>query len=85
MIFFDDKTFRLDPPGFHILRINAVVADQGVGHGDDLAFIGRIGEDFLVTGHGGVKHHLPRGLTRPGKRAAGEHQAVFQCEKCFHK
>ena len=77
MIFFDDKTFGLDPPGFDIFKINPIVADQGVGHGDDLAGVGRIGEDLLVAGHGGVKDYLPPGLTRPGKRAAGKNQAVF--------
>ncbi len=84
MIFFDDKPFGLDPPGFHIFKINPVVADKRVGHGDNLAGIRRIGKNFLVTGHGSVEDYLSPGLARPGKRAAGKHQAVFKCKECFH-
>ena len=43
-------------------RIDAVVADERVGHRDDLPLVGRIGEDLLVAGHRGVEDDLARGL-----------------------
>ena len=41
-----------------ILAVGAGVADVGIRQGDDLASVGRIGQDFLVTGHRGVENHL---------------------------
>ena len=42
----------------HVLVVDAVVADLGVGHRDDLAAVAGIGEDFLIAGHGGVETDL---------------------------
>ena len=62
-----------------------VVADVGVGEGDDLPGVGRIGENLLVAGHHGVEHHLTGSDTARwlGTRhlaledlAVGEHQGA---------
>src|SRR5690606_19913087 len=47
--------------GLDILVIGADIADVREGEGDDLAGIGRIGEDLLVAGHGGVEADLAGG------------------------
>ena len=40
---------------FDVLVIGADIADMREGEGDDLAGIGRVGEDFLVAGQRGVE------------------------------
>jgi len=44
---------------FLVLLVDSRVTDMGIGQGNDLAAIRRIGEDFLVTGHRGIKYHFP--------------------------
>ena len=78
VVLLDDEALHLHPPGFDILGINAVVADQGIGHGDDLALIRGVGEDLLIAGHGGVEHHLAGGFAFAGEGPPLKHQAVFQ-------
>ena len=62
---------------------HAVVADVGVGEGDDLPGVGRVGDDLLVAGQHGVEHDLAAGdaarrLGADGlaleRRAVGQHQ-----------
>jgi hypothetical protein len=50
---------------------DAVVADVGVGERDDLPGVGRIGDDLLVAGEGGVEHDLPRSHPAGGLGADG--------------
>ena len=45
-----------------ILVVGADIADMGEGEGDDLAGIGRVGQDFLIAGHGGVEADLAGGV-----------------------
>jgi hypothetical protein len=45
---------------FVVERRDAVIADVRLGEGHDLARIRRIRHDLLVSGDGGVEHHLPR-------------------------
>src|SRR2546427_12764504 len=73
-----DETRYLGPRGLHVLAIHPVVPDVGIGHRDDLAGVGRIGEDFLVTAEGGVENDFAFGLPEPSKRKASEESAVFQ-------
>ena len=54
----DDQAGRLNPVGFRIFVVDAAAADMRIGQRDDLTAIGGIGQDFLVTGHGGVEYHL---------------------------
>ena len=66
--------------GLDVFFIGADIADMREGEGDDLAGIGGIGENFLISGHGGVEAHLAD--RRPGRaepesvqhRAVGEHE-----------
>ena len=68
VVLLDDKALHLDPPGFQVLGVDPVIAHEGIGHGDDLPLVGRVGEDLLITGHGGVEHHLAGGLAGAGER-----------------
>src|SRR5262249_18427643 len=56
--FLDDEAFDKGPATLDILLRNAVIADHRISHGDDLTVIGRIGQNFLITHHRGVKHHF---------------------------
>ncbi len=66
--------------GFGVFRRGAGVADMRVGQGDDLLGIGRIGEDFLIAGHGSVEHHLTNGMAIGTNGFAAENAAVSECE-----
>ena len=44
--------------GLDVVLVGADIADMREGEGDDLPGIGRIGEDLLVAGHGGVEADL---------------------------
>jgi hypothetical protein len=53
----DHEASHLDPLRFAVLRADAVVPDQRVGHDHYLAGVRWIGQHFLVTGH---RRTLPR-------------------------
>ena len=38
-----------------IMRVTAGVADVRAGKGYNLASVGRVRQNFLITGHGGIK------------------------------
>ena len=62
-------------------RVDPVVADVGIGEGDDLSGVGRIGDDLLVARQHRVEHGLAYGDAVVGHRAEGlslEHRAVGQ-------
>ena len=62
------------PAALVVVGGDAVVADVGVGEGDHLAGVGRVGEHLLVTGHDRVEDDLAGGGRdgRTGPRAAVE-------------
>ena len=54
----DDEAGDLRRARLDVVRRDAVVADLGAGHRDDLSGVGRIGQHFLIAGHAGVEHDL---------------------------
>ena len=80
--FADDEAGQVRLAAFHVLGVDAVVADLGVGHRDDLAAVARIGEDLLVAGHRGVETDLAVDLAVGAEGCAGEDGSVFQGEFC---
>ena len=82
----DHEPRRMDRVRLEIVRVGPGVADVGVGQRDDLARIGRVGEDLLVARHGGVEHHLARRGPGGANGSAAEHCAVLESQNsgCRH-
>jgi hypothetical protein len=51
--------------------------------GDDLARVGRIGQDLLVSGHRGDEARFPEGLAEGAETRAPEDRAVLQDQHGF--
>ena len=60
--------------------VRAVVADLRVREDDDLAGIGRIGENFLISGDGGIENDLAVSFRARTKTTALEDCSVLQGE-----
>ena len=56
--------------------VGADIANMRECEGDDLAGIRRIGEDFLIAGHGSVEAHLTGCMAAGAETEAFEHGAV---------
>jgi len=81
----DHEAGAMGLPGFHVLEIDPRVADHRVGHRHDLPLVGRIGQDLLIAGHGGVEAHLPGSRSLRAKSVAAEHRTVFEGENRVHE
>ena len=66
--------------GFHVLVVYSGITDVGVRQSDDLTGVGRIGQDFLVTGHGGVENHLAAGFPGSADGNSVEQASVCECK-----
>jgi hypothetical protein len=51
-----------------------------ISQGNDLLGVGRIGKDLLITGHGGVEHHLSNGLTVGSNGITAKNAAISKGE-----
>ena len=67
-----DQTAHGRGQGLDILGIGAHDADMGKGEGHDLPGIGGIGQDFLITGHGGVEADLAQARAQRAEAGAFE-------------
>ncbi len=76
----DHKASQLRPPAFHVLGVDAVIADLRVGHRDDLTTVTRIGEDLLVAGHRRVEANFAVDFAIGANRGAGVDGAIFECK-----
>ncbi len=76
--FADDEGADVRPGGFGVLRVDPVVADLRVGHRDDLAAVGGIGDDLLVSGHRGVETNFPGGGSGGSEGGSFETASVFK-------
>ena len=56
----DDETRNIDLAGFHVLRIDAVIANVWIGEGDDLLAVGRVSQNLLISSHCRIKNHFSR-------------------------
>jgi hypothetical protein len=80
----DDETGYPDAIRFDIFGIDARVADMRHGHGDDLFVVGRVGQDFLITGHGRVEDEFAGLHPNRAKAFAGESLSIFEREQSMH-
>ncbi|MEY3949309.1 MAG: hypothetical protein RJB43_664 [Verrucomicrobiota bacterium] len=76
----DDETGDVRAGGLEVVFVHAVVADLRSRHGDDLAEVGRIREDFLVARHAGVEHDFPAEGGRSSERPAPKNGSIFKSE-----
>ena len=53
------------------------------GHRDDLAFVGRIGQDLLIPTHRRIEHDLADGFTLEAQSTAFKHRPVRKREDGF--
>ncbi len=75
-----DKRMR----GFVVVGIGAVIADLGIGQDNDLAGVGGVGEDFLVTSQRGIKNYFPVTFAFRTVASAAEDPSIFQRKNCLH-
>ena len=77
----DDEPGQIGPAALDVLGVDAVVADLGIGHGDDLPAIRRVGEDLLIPGHRRVEADLavdlPLGAERVPVKTVPSSMASF--------
>ena len=80
----DDEPF--DPHPVRLLRavVRPVVADVGLGHDDDLAPVGGVRQDLLVTRHRGVEDDL-REAAALDQGLAAEDGAVLENQTTGHR
>ena len=83
--FLDHEPADLRAGAFVVGLVDAVVADERIGHGHDLPVVRRIGEHFLVAGHGGVETHLADARAARAEGFALEHAAIFENQQSFHR
>ena len=80
----DDITLGPDLIRLHVVLIHAVVADEGVGLGDDLAVVAGVGQRLLKAHHAGGKDDLAHGDALSAHRLAGKDHAICQKKICVH-
>ena len=68
-------------PRLDVLRIDAVVPDERIRHGDDLATVARIGQDLLVARQRGIEDDFAVFLAIGTDRYAFVDRSVFQCQE----
>ena len=74
----DDQRPQPRPDRLVVVGEPAVVADQRVGHDDDLAGVRGVGADLLVAGLAGVDDEVAAGRDRRPERDAREDRAVLE-------
>ena len=77
------QSFYIRPRRLGVVLIRAVVADLRIRQHHDLPGIGRVGEDFLVSGDRGIEDHFARAFDGRTKTLSLEDRAVFQGEDCW--
>ena len=68
-----------------IFAVGADISDMWIGQRDDLPTIGRIGQNFLLAGDGGIEYHLADTDAFGADTIAAEHRTVGQCKNCRHE
>ena len=76
-----DEPSAVGPRRLQVLGVRPDVSNLGGRHQDDLAPVGRIAEDFLVAGDGGVEHQLTRHVAGCAEATARPDAAVLEREQ----
>src|SRR5262249_24506137 len=75
-----DEPFNMGLLALDVLRIHPIVTNQRGSHRNDLAFVGRIGQDLLVARHAGVEDNFAKSLPLCAEGLAAEYRSVLECE-----
>src|ERR1019366_3263071 len=70
------------PAGFVVVPVGPVISDLRVREDHDLAGIGRVRENFLISGERGIEYHFSGPFGGRAKAPAFEERAVFQGQEC---
>ena len=82
-----DASRTIRPRGMHlairlvIFGVGANVADMRMRQRDQLTTVGRVGQDFLITGDGGIENNLTNGGNVRADGISEKQRAVFQGEQ----
>ena len=84
----NDKGFEKRLSGFDVFGIDAGIADQRVGHRDDLTGVGRIRQDLLIARHRGVEDDFADGFALKAVSLSSKNTPVFEQQRrafrCCH-
>ena len=80
----DNKGLHPRAAGLVVLVVDAVIANEGIGHHHALSSIGGVGQDLLIAGHGGVEHHLTDPVGGAADAGPGKNASVGQDQSRFH-
>src|SRR3989454_2819536 len=82
----DDESFEERLPRFDVLGIDAGIADERIGHRNDLTGIGRVGKNFLVARHRSIENDFTHGLAFKAVSVASKNTPAFQQQRrlSFH-
>ncbi len=76
--FLDDEAVDPRPSRLDVFRVDPVVANERVGHADELSTVRRVGHDLLVARHGRVEDDFTVGLAQGAAGPALEDAPVGQ-------
>src|ERR1700730_9750298 len=79
-----DEAFDIRPRSFVVFGIRSVITDFRIGENDDLASVGRVGENFLIAGDGSIKNYFPVTFAFGSVAFAVEDSSVFQRKDRLH-
>ena len=82
--FAGDEAFDVGPGGFVVRGVGAVVADLGIGEDDNLAGVGGIGEDLLITSQRCIENDFSAAFTLGAVAFARKDAPVFERKNCLH-
>src|SRR5579872_2549821 len=76
----------LDPRtrGLVVFLVRAVISDFWIRQNDDLSGVGRVGENFLISGDGSIKNDFAVAFAFGAVAFASEDSAVFQRKDSLH-
>src|ERR1700686_3135391 len=79
-----DQAFDIRPRSLVVFGIRSVVTDFRIGENDDLASVGRVGENFLIAGDGSIKNYFAVTFAFGSVAFAAEDSAIFQRKDSLH-
>src|SRR5581483_4412507 len=79
-----DQAFDPRARSLVIVLVSAVISDFWIRQNDDLSGVGRVSENFLVSGNGSIKNDFAVAFAFGAVAFASEDSAVFQRKDSLH-